>query len=93
MLVLDLRFLWATFISKEFLTCARALSPNHRNLRTRRRMYYVIKRTISLVKQGKFKVGVVPAYTRGCLPLKNIFVGIMEGGMPAGASPTIFGPI
>jgi hypothetical protein len=51
---------------------------------------------ISLVKQGKFNVGVVPADRRGCFLLTNIFVGIMEGGslaMSAGANPEIFLPI
>jgi hypothetical protein len=37
----------------------------HRNLRTRRRMF-IQKWTISLVKQGKFKEGVVPADGLGC---------------------------
>jgi hypothetical protein len=49
------------------------------------------KWTISLVKQGKFKRGVVPADGQGRLLL--LFV-IMEGGslaMAAGANPTIFG--
>jgi hypothetical protein len=52
---------------------------------------------ISLVKQSKFKVGVVPTDRQGFLLLKiNIFVVIMEGGslaMSAGAYRTIFGPI
>jgi hypothetical protein len=66
---------------------------HHRNLRTGGTNK---KRTISLVKQGKFKVGVAPADRRVCLLLKNIFVGIMEGGslaMSAGANPMIFRPI
>jgi hypothetical protein len=58
---------------------------------------FIKKWTISIVKQGKFKVGVVPADRRGCLcSTKNIFVAIMEGGslaMSAGATPAIFWPI
>jgi hypothetical protein len=53
------------------------------------------KLAIFLVKQGMFKVAVVPADRLGCLLLKNILV-IMEGGsltMSAGASTTIFGTI
>jgi hypothetical protein len=44
----------------------------HRNLRTGRRMTSQ-KWTISLVKQGKFKVGVVTADRLGRLLLKTIF--------------------
>jgi hypothetical protein len=44
---------------------------HHGNLRTRRRMSSQ-KWKISLVKQGKFKVGVVPADILGCLQLKTI---------------------
>jgi hypothetical protein len=39
------------------------------------------KWTVSLVKQGKFKVGVVPADGLGCLLLKTIFVFIKWGSL------------
>jgi hypothetical protein len=54
------------------------------------------KWTISLVKQGNFKVGVVPADRLGRLLLKTIiFVFIKWGGlaMSAGANPMNFRPI
>jgi hypothetical protein len=63
---------------------------DHRNLRTGQ------KKTILLVKQGKFKVGVVPPDRLGCLLLKILFFVIMEGGslaMSTLANLTIFGPI
>jgi hypothetical protein len=41
--------------------------------------YIVKKRTISLEKQGKFKVGVVPVDKLGCVLLRYVFV-IMKGG-------------
>jgi hypothetical protein len=44
-----------------------------RNLRTRRRMSSQ-KWTIFLVKQGKFKEGIVPAEELGHLQLKTIFL-------------------
>jgi hypothetical protein len=64
----------------------------HRNLRTRGKMSSQ-NGTISLVKQGKFKVGVAPADGLGRLPLKNIFVYIKCGSlaMSAGANAMIFG--
>jgi hypothetical protein len=34
---------------------------------------------ISLVKKGKFKVGVVPADGPGCLLLKTIFLHLLNG--------------
>jgi hypothetical protein len=50
----------------------------HRNLRTRRRMSSQ-KWKISLVKQGKIKVGVVPADGLGHLLLKTIFLYSLNG--------------
>jgi hypothetical protein len=51
----------------------------------------------SLVKQGKFKVGVVPVDRLGCLHTTKIFLllwkGVVYVAMSAGANPTIFGPI
>jgi hypothetical protein len=49
------------------------------------------KWTISLVKQGKFKVGVVPADLLGCLLLKTIFGGSLA--MSGGANPMNYWPI
>jgi hypothetical protein len=47
----------------------------HRNLRTRRTLSSQ-KWMITLAKQGKFKVGVVPADGQCCLLFKTIFVFI-----------------
>jgi hypothetical protein len=67
---------------------------DHRNLRTRRRMFGQ-KWTISLVKQGKFKVGVVSGDRLGHLLLKTIFCVFKWGrlAMSAGVNPMNFGPI
>jgi hypothetical protein len=53
------------------------------------------KWTNSLIKQGKFKVVVVPADGLGRLLLKTFFVVIKWGSlaMPAGANPMNFHPI
>jgi hypothetical protein len=51
---------------------------------------------ISLVKQGKFKVGAVPADKLGRLILKTIFLYLLHGGslaMSAVANPMNFRPI
>jgi hypothetical protein len=40
---------------------------------------------ISLVKQGKFKVGVIPGNRLGCLPQKHFFVIIKRGSVPMSA--------
>jgi hypothetical protein len=47
---------------------------------------------IFLVKQAKFKVGVVPADRLACLLEKDIFCNCEWGSlaMSAGANPTIF---
>jgi hypothetical protein len=51
------------------------------------------KWTISLVKQGKFKVGAVPADGLGHILLKTFFVFIKWGSQPCqlGLTPLIFG--
>jgi hypothetical protein len=54
------------------------------------------KWTISLVKQGEFKVGGIPADGLSCLLLKTIFLYLLNGGsiaMSAGANPMNFRPI
>jgi hypothetical protein len=43
------------------------------------------KWTISLVKQGKFKIGIVPADVYGLLLLKTIFVFIKYGSLAMSA--------
>jgi hypothetical protein len=50
----------------------------HRNLRTRRRMSSQ-KWTVSLVKRGKFKVGVVSADGLGRLQLKTSTLYLLNG--------------
>jgi hypothetical protein len=66
----------------------------HRDLRNRRRMFSR-KWTIRLVKQGNFKVGVVPADGLGRLLLTAIFVFFEWGSlaMSAGSNPMNFGRI
>jgi hypothetical protein len=56
---IDCPKIWAISVIKK------AKGNIHRNLRTRRRMFSQ-PWMISLVKQGKFKVGVVPADRLGC---------------------------
>jgi hypothetical protein len=53
------------------------------------------KWTISLVKQVKFKLSIVPAVGLGQLLLKTIFVFIQWGSlaMSDGANPMIFWPL
>jgi hypothetical protein len=46
------------------------------------------KWTISVVNQGKFKVGVVPADGLGCLLLKLFFVSIKWGSLALSAGLT-----
>jgi hypothetical protein len=51
------------------------------------------KWTSSLVKQDKFKVGVVPAYGLGCLLLTPFYFVFIKWGslaMSAGANPMTF---
>jgi hypothetical protein len=51
------------------------------------------KWTLFLVKQGKFKVGVVQADGLGFLDFLNLLNGVVYMAMSAGASPNNFWPI